>query len=202
MSHDTFLALVLFAFVSSMTPGPNNAMLMASGVNFGLRRTIPHMLGVHVGFFLLMVSVALGLHGILLAAPLLYDVIRWTGAAYLLYLAWRIGTTRASPSNGESTAASPLTFFQATMFQAVNPKAWIVVATAMTTYSTTSDQLGDGTRIIAVMMVFTTISVTTWTMAGVALRRILTNPTALRVFNVTMGLALAMSLYPILKGAA
>lgn len=133
MPMDTFLWLVLFAFVTSITPGPNNLMLLASGVNFGFVRTIPHMLGIAVGFGSLLVGVGLGLGALLAAWPALAILLKVAGGSYLIYLAWRIARSRAMGSSGST--AQPLTLFQAAAFQWVNPKAWMMSITAMALYT-------------------------------------------------------------------
>ena len=122
MPLETFLALVLFAFTTSITPGPNNMMLFASGVNFGFRRTIPHMLGIGVGFLSLLIGVGLGLGALMQSVPVIYTMLKFAGGAYLVWIAWKIGTSR-SLSEGKA-GAKPMTFFGAAAFQWVNPKAW------------------------------------------------------------------------------
>ena len=133
MSLETFLALVLFAFTTSITPGPNNMMLFASGVNFGFARTIPHMLGIGAGFLSLLIAVGLGLGALLHSVPVVYMALKFAGGAYLLWVAWKIGTSR-SLSDGK-TGAQPMTFIGAAAFQWVNPKAWVMAVTAMATYT-------------------------------------------------------------------
>src|SRR5690606_21438896 len=121
MSLDIFMALVVFAFVTSITPGPNNVMLMASGVNFGFRRTIPHIFGIGIGFLSLLLGVGFGLGALLTAFPALHLALKIAGGVYLLHLAWRIAMTR-SLGDGSGTAARPMTFLEAAAFQWVNPK--------------------------------------------------------------------------------
>ncbi len=131
---DLLPALVGFAFVSSITPGPNNLMLMASGANVGLRRSLPHMLGVGIGFTAMIVAVGLGLNGIFEAFPWTHTLLEVFAVAYLLWLAWKIAT--AAPRTPEAPgAARPITFLQAAAFQWVNPKAWMMVVTALTFYA-------------------------------------------------------------------
>eukprot|EP01032_Pedospumella_encystans_P037887 gene37887-42912_t len=129
MSADTLLALVLFALATSITPGPNNMMLFASGVNFGFRRTIPHMLGIGAGFLSLLIGVGLGLGAVLHAYPPAFIALKVAGGLYLLWIAWKIGSSR---SMGEGEAKGrPMTFLGAAAFQWVNPKAWVMAVTAM-----------------------------------------------------------------------
>ena len=134
MTSELLLAFILFAFVTSVTPGPNNMMLLASGVNFGIRRSLPHMLGISLGFMLLVAAVGLGLGQLFEQFPPLYTVLRYGGAAYLLYLAWKIAGSGAPDADGKATG-KPFTFLQAAAFQWVNPKAWIMAIGAITTYT-------------------------------------------------------------------
>jgi threonine/homoserine/homoserine lactone efflux protein len=203
VTKDTLVALTIFAFVSSITPGPNNAMLMASGVNFGLRRTLPHALGVNIGFLFLTLSIGVGLQGLFLTVPLLYQVLRWGGAAYLVYLAWKIATaeTGASAANAKTQTARPMSFLQAIAFQWINPKAWIMAATAITTYSSSDHRFRDLAIITALFALINVPCIMAWTVSGVALRRVLNEPIALRVFNITMGALLILSLYPMINSA-
>lgn len=197
MALDTFLALLLFAFTTSITPGPNNMMLFASGVNFGFRRTIPHMLGIGVGFLSLLLGVGLGLGALLHTVPLLYTVLKFAGGAYLVWIAWKIATSR-SISERES-GAQPMSFMSAAVFQWINPKAWVMAVTAMATY--TNPQL----YLISVLLVgfaFAAVnvpSVSTWAGFGSALRDWLSDPVRLKWFNITMAVLLVLSLWPMLK---
>ena len=134
MSFELFSALLVFCFVSSITPGPNNFMLLASGVNFGFARTVPHMLGISAGFLSLLLGVGFGLGAVLTTFPSLHLVRKIAGGAYLLYLAWRIAMSRSLGRAGEA-AARPMTFLEATAFQWVNPKAWVMAVTAMAVYT-------------------------------------------------------------------
>jgi len=197
MALDTFLALLLFAFTTSITPGPNNMMLFASGVNFGFRRTIPHMLGIGVGFLSLLLGVGLGLGAVLHTVPMLYTVLKFAGGAYLVWIAWKIGTSRSlSESEG---SAQPMSFMSAAAFQWGNPKAWGMAVTAMATY--TNEQLYLVT-VLLVGLAFAAVnlpSVSTWAGFGSALRDWLSDPVRLKWFNITMAVLLVLSLWPMLK---
>ncbi len=198
MSLDVFAALVVFAFVTSITPGPNNFMLMASGVNFGFRRTIPHMLGIGVGFLSLLLGVGFGLGAVLTAYPSLHLTLKIVGGAYLLYLAWRTAMSRSLAEKGEK-AARPMTFLEAAAFQWVNPKAWVMAVTAMAIYTSPAAPF---LSVILVAFAFALVnlpSVSTWAGFGVALRGFLADPTRLKWFNIAMGVALAVSLWPMLR---
>ncbi|KSV94239.1 LysE family translocator [Sinorhizobium sp. GL28] len=197
MQADTLLALFLFAFTTSITPGPNNMMLFASGVNFGFVRTVPHMLGIGAGFFLLLIAVGFGLGALLHSVPLLYTTLKFAGGAYLVWIAWKIGTSR---SLGEGKAgANPMTFLQAAAFQWVNPKAWVMAVSAMATYTSSDSYLFS---VLVVGLVFALVnvpSVSTWAGFGSALRQWLSEPSRLKWFNITMAVLLVVSLWPMLK---
>ncbi|KIC46783.1 membrane protein [Ruegeria sp. ANG-S4] len=195
MTYDILIALIAFAFVSSITPGPNNLMLMASGANFGFRRTVPHMLGIGLGFTFMVLLVGAGLVQVFDRFPISYLILKAVSVVYLLYLAWKIA--HAAPVRGEAVDGSPMTFLQAAAFQWVNPKAWAMALTATTAYAP-GHTLG---AIVLVALVFGAVnlpSVSTWTVLGQQMARVLTNPRRLVVFNWTMALLLVASLYPVL----
>jgi len=198
MSTDAMLALLVYAFVTSITPGPNNFMLLASGVNFGFVRTIPHMCGIGVGFFTLLLGVGFGLGAVLMAFPGLHIALKLLGGAYLLYLAWRIAMSR-SLGEGAGERARPMTFLEAAAFQWVNPKAWVMAVTAMAIYT---DQSAPLLSVLAVGTAFALVnfpSVSTWAGFGTALRGWLSDPVRLKWFNIAMGLLLAATLWPMLR---
>lgn len=196
MSTDVLLALAAFAFVSSVTPGPNNFMLLASGVNFGFIRTIPHMCGIAFGFCLLLLAVGFGLGALLTAYPPLHLALKIVGGAYLLYLAWRIATARSIKERSGKDA--PMTFLEAAAFQWVNPKAWVLAVTAMAIYT---DPARPFLTVLLVTLVFGLVnwpSVSIWAAFGVMLRQFLADPVRLKWFNIAMGFLLAFSLVPLL----
>lgn len=196
MTQSLLLALVAFALVSSITPGPNNLMLMASGTNFGLRRTVPHMLGVAIGFTLMIVLVGAGLVTVIGLVPGALTAIKWASIAYLLYLAWKIATAAPKPLTGKS-AAKPMTFLQAAAFQWINPKAWTMALTAVSAYIPADNPR---TGLLIVALVFGAVnlpSVGLWAAMGVSLRRFLADPKRLRLFNVVAALTLVATLYPV-----
>ena len=189
-------ALVAFAFVMSITPGPNNVMLMASGVNFGLRRTLPHALGVTLGFMLMVGLVGLGLAGLFARVPALLAWMKWLGAAYMVYLAWKLA--RAKPVREGAAAGKPLTFLQAAAFQWINPKAWIIAVTAAATY-TLPERYAMTMMIVAMVIGAVTLpSVWLWVLFGSVLRRALDHPKVLSAFNWTMAVLLIASIVPAL----
>ena len=193
---DTALALVSFAFATSITPGPNNIMLTASGVNFGFVRTIPHILGIGVGFMALLVAVGIGVGAIFAAAPQLQTVLKVVGAAYMLWLAWKIANA-GGPRDSADGRARPMTFWEAAAFQWVNPKAWVMAIGAMAVYVRPDHAALD---IIAVTLIFGLVnvpSVGTWAAFGHILRNFLRDPVKVRVFNIVMALLLVASIVPI-----
>jgi threonine/homoserine/homoserine lactone efflux protein len=200
MNAELLLAFVLFAFVTSITPGPNNMMLLASGVNFGLRRSLPHMLGISLGFMVLVLAVGLGLGQLFERLPALYSILRYAGAAYLLYLAWKIAQAGA-PDDQADERGKPFSFLQAAAFQWINPKAWVMAIGAITTYTPQDNFLVNVVLIAALFALVNCPSVGLWTVTGSLLRNWLNNPRVLRRFNIGMALLLVASLYPILLDA-
>ncbi|MCO5065433.1 MAG: LysE family translocator [Rhizobiaceae bacterium] len=198
MSHETLAALLVYAFVTSITPGPNNFMLLASGVNFGFVRTIPHMCGIGFGFFTLLMGVGFGLGALLTAFPQLHLALKVLGGAYLLYLAWKIAMSRKM-DEGTGAAAGPMNFVQASLFQWVNPKAWVMAITAMALYQDAENPYWSVLLIGVVFALTNFPTVSTWAAFGVALRGFLSDPVRLKWFNICMGVLLATTLWPMLK---
>lgn len=202
MNHDVLIAASLFSFVSSITPGPNNMMMLASGVNFGFRRSVPHWLGICGGFTFMLCAVGLGLHTLLADHPALYDVLRYAGSAYLVWMAWRLATATAAPAvqdeDAPASEARPLGVWGAAAFQWVNPKAWVMAVTAMSAYLPARAQAIDVVTLALLFGVINLPCVACWAGGGAALRRFLQDPLRLRIFNISMALALLVSLYPML----
>ncbi len=196
MTYEILTGLATFAFVSSITPGPNNLMLMASGANFGVRRTLPHMAGVVLGFLFMLVLVGIGLSQVFDAWPPAHDVLKAVSVAYLLYLAWKIATAAPPEDRGDAPQGRPFTFLQASAFQWVNPKAWAMALTAVTAYAPGRELQ----TILLVALVFGLINlpaVSSWTILGQQMRRVLTSGRRLRAFNMVMAALLVASLYPV-----
>lgn len=192
MPFDTLIALFVFAFVASITPGPNNVMLLASGANFGFRRTLPHMLGIEIGFVSLIAAVGLGLGALLIAVPVLDTALKTAGALYLLYIAWRIATTRTMAS--ATGAVRPLGVLQAAAFQWINPKGWVMAVSAVAIYSRPDALIQSILAVIACFALSGLIATPTWTGFGTALSAYLDDPARLRWFNIAMGILLVLSL--------
>ncbi len=195
MSFELLIALAGFAFIASITPGPNNLMLMASAANFGLRRTIPHMLGVDIGFVILLFFIGLGLSGLFEILPFTRWVLTIFSIAYLLWLAWKIAHA-APPEKGEP-AGRPFTFLQAALFQWVNPKAWTMALMAVTLYAP-DRSLAMLLWLVAVFGIVNVVAIVLWSVLGSQASRWLSEPRYLRAFNWTMAALLVASLIPVL----
>ena len=187
--------LALFALVSSITPGPNNVMLASSGLNFGFRRSVPHLLGVNLGFTLMIFLVGVGLGSVFQQTPALYTILKYAGAAYLLYLAWKIATS--GPLDEGEARGKPFTFLQAAAFQWVNPKAWVMAVGVVATYTPQNGFFANLVIATLVCGIVNLPSIGIWVTFGTALRRVLHRPAAIRAFNVGMALLLVASLYPV-----
>ena len=197
MTYPIFISLIGFAFASSITPGPNNLMLMASGANYGLRRTLPHMLGISLGHAFMVLMVGVVLLQVFTTYPVLNTVLKVASASYMLWLAWKIAN--AVPPEAKSVAGKPFTFLQAAAFQWVNPKAWFMAITAISAYAPQSMGVAAGAATVAIIFASVNLpSVTVWAWMGVQVRRFLGTAGRLRVFNITMAVLLIASLYPML----
>lgn len=200
MTLQLLLAFSTFAFVMSVTPGPNNMMLLASGVNFGLRRSVPHLLGISLGLMLMVCAMGFGLGQVLKLYPPLFNLLRYVGGAYLLYLSWRIATAAAPQVDGAADA-KPFGLLQAAAFQWVNPKAWIMAVAAITTYAPAQPLWHQVLLIAGVFALINYPTCSIWVLAGSLLRRTLNNPRRRRQFNAAMAALLVLSLYPLLLPA-
>ena len=201
MGLPTMLDLVLnflpFAVTSSVTPGPNNVMVTASGANYGFRRTLPHMTGITAGFPVMVLAIGFGLGAVFERYPMVHIVMRWVGALYILYLAWKIANAREA---GEGAASGrPLTVLQGALFQWINPKGWVMAVSAVSSYTTVGgDIMIEIPLIAAVFGAVCFPSVALWAGFGVGLRRWLRSPKALAIFNISMAALLVASLVPLL----
>ena len=194
-----FLSLLIYAAVSSGTPGPNNMMLLASGMNFGFRRTIPHMLGISIGFSVVLLALGLGLTEVFHRYPLTYTILKVGGIGYMVYLAWQIATAKPMDRSAPSSEATlrPMGFFGAAAFQWVNPKAIIMAITYFSTYV----PLGDSWQKLAfVILLYTPVNlicISLWALLGVKLAEWLGSNRNHRIFNYTMAALLLISILPI-----
>jgi threonine/homoserine/homoserine lactone efflux protein len=200
MSSSLLLAFVVFAIVMFFTPGPNNIMVLSSGLTYGFRRTVPHIAGITVGFAFMVGAVGLGFGTIFLAYPVLQSVLKYAGAAYLVYLAAAIAMS-GTPKPGESDRGGPMTFWGAAVFQWINVKGWVMVIGTITAYAAIARfplNIAIQTALCLLLGVFST---SLWTLFGSALRPVLKSERAVRVFNVMMALLLLASLYPVFADA-
>lgn len=198
MELGILVSLIGFAFATSATPGPNTLMLLASGVNYGFRRTVPHMLGIGFGFLALLLCVGFGLGALLQQMPTLYLVLKFAGGAYLVYLAWRIAVSRTIGASNVSDSR-PMKFVEAAAFQWVNPKAWAIAIAAMATYTNAANAILSTILVGVVFFLVNLPSASIWTMFGSMLREWLSHPTRLKVFNICMAVLLVASLWPMLR---
>ncbi len=188
--------IILFVFSMSITPGPNNIMIMTSGLNHGVVKSIPHMLGINIGFTVMLIAIGLGLGTLFETFPAAHQVIKVVGTLYLLYLAWLIART---PTHSTAHANSkPISFFQAALFQWVNPKAWVMITSVIATYSDPDQAIW--LQVLAIAGLFAVMGppiTATWLLGGVSLQRVLKTPKYLRFFNWTMAALLVISIRPV-----
>jgi threonine/homoserine/homoserine lactone efflux protein len=195
---EIFMALAIFAFASSISPGPNNLMLMSSGANFGFRKTLPHLIGVGLGFVLMLVLVGIGIMQVFDLYPASYFILKWCSVIYLVYLSYKVATA-AQPEDKNSNNVKPFSFIQAVLFQWVNPKGWTMALTAIGIYAPERDI----NSVMLVGIVFGLVmvpSISVWVVLGQKLHKILSSVKRLRIFNGVMATLLLASLYPVLVG--
>ena len=198
MDSTAIAGLMMFSVSAAFTPGPNNVMLTSSGATFGFRRTLPHILGIAVGFGGLAVAGGFGLAGLMAAMPQLHLALKVFGTAFLLYLAWKIGTAGRATATGSSR---PLSFLQAAAFQWINPKGVTLLASAIVAYSTGPDNIiADLTLMVPIFLAATLSSACTWCLFGTVIGRLLTKDRSLRRFNIAMATLLLVSMVPIFFG--
>ncbi|CAM3735327.1 LysE family translocator [Parendozoicomonas haliclonae] len=194
MEIHTLLSVALFAATMTGTPGPNNMMLTASGALFGYRRTLPHMLGICLGMFTLILATAAGLGLLFSRFPMIQEGLKWLASAYLLYLAWRIASAPA-PSQHEETSERPMNVLEAASFQYVNPKAWAMAIAAIGTFSLSGgDYWLSALMISSVFMVIGFPCISIWAGFGTLIGRWLSTDRQWRLFNLSMGIATASCL--------
>ena len=200
MSHSLLIAFVVFAAVMFITPGPNNVMLLSSGLTHGFRRTLPHMAGIIFGMAFMIAAVGLGLGTIFITYPVLQTILKYAGAAYLIYLAAAIAISGPATS-GQDNARGPMTFWGAAMFQWINVKGWVMVIGTITAYAAIASFPWNIVLQTAITLVVGTFSTVAWAWFGSALRPVLTSPSAVRAFNIVMAALLLASLYPVFMDA-
>jgi threonine/homoserine/homoserine lactone efflux protein len=200
MSHSLLIAFVIFATVMFFTPGPNNIMLLSSGLTYGFRRTLPHLAGIVIGFAFMVGAVGLGLGTIFITYPVLQTILKYAGAAYLVYLAAAIAMSGPVASR-QDNARGPMTFWGAAVFQWVNAKGWVMVIGTITAYAGIASFPWNIVMQVVISLLIGAASCVAWALFGSALRPWLTSPRAVRVFNIVMALLLLSSLYPVFTDA-
>jgi threonine/homoserine/homoserine lactone efflux protein len=196
IARELFFAFVVFGAVMAFTPGPNNIMVMSSGLTYGFRRSLPHIAGITIGVSLMVASVGLGVGTIFVAFPVLQTILKYAGIAYLIYLAGMIAMS-GPVTPGQNNRRGPMTFWAAVLFQWVNAKGWVMAIGVITAYSAIASFPWNIAGQAAVMFVMAALSSLAWTLFGSALRPVLTSPRAVRVFNIAMALLLLASLFPV-----
>jgi len=199
MSQSLLLAFIVFAVVMFFTPGPNNIMVLSSGLTYGFRRTLPHMAGITLGFAFMVAAVGLGLGTIFIAYPILQTILKYAGAAYLIYLA--IAIAFSGPPTPDQASRGPMTFWGAAVFQWVNAKGWVIVIGTITAYAAIARFPLNVAIQSGLCLPIGVLSTATWTLFGSALRPVLKSERAVRAFNVLMALLLLASLYPVFMDA-
>jgi threonine/homoserine/homoserine lactone efflux protein len=200
MSHSLLIAFILFATVMYFTPGPNNIMLLSTAVTYGFRRSLPHIAGITIGFAFMIGAVGLGLGAIFIAYPVLQTILKYAGAAYLIYLAVAIAMS-GPVKPGQDNQRGPMTFWGAAMFQWINAKGWVMVIGTITTYAAIASFPWNITIQVAISLLLGAASCTVWALFGTALRPLLTSERTVRAFNIVMAVLLLASLYPVFMDA-
>ena len=195
MTWTLLISVAVFSFVTSVTPGPNNTFLLSSGANFGLKKSLPYLNGIMVGLTGMMIALGAGIGVIFTTLPQVYQVLKWVGFAYIVYLAFLIVRSTSKSETGE---AHYIGFVKATTFQFVNPKAWVVVASFMATMVPVDAGIAATIFICVIFLVFTYPGALLWAVAGQVLKDWLSNPVRRRVFNIASAILLVLSMVPVL----
>ena len=191
-----YFTIALFAVATCVTPGPNNTMIMTSGLNYGIQRSMPHYLGIILGFPAMVVAVGLGLATLFDQYPILHLLLKVAGASYLTFLAWKIAS--APVSDLSVTEGKPFTFIQAAAFQWVNPKAWVLAVGATATYTIVGTDYGYQVLVIAlIFLIFGAPCIMLWLWFGASLKRFMQKPESVKIFNYAMAGLLMLSLLPV-----
>jgi threonine/homoserine/homoserine lactone efflux protein len=200
MSHSLLIAFVIFATVMFFTPGPNNIMLLSSALTYGFRRTVPHLVGIVIGFAFMVGAVGVGLGTVFITYPVLQTILKYAGAAYLVYLAAVIAMS-GPVTPGQDNARGPMTFWGAAVFQWVNAKGWVMVIGTITAYAGIASFPWNIVIQVGISLLIGAASCVVWALFGSALRPWLTSPRAVRAFNIVMAILLLASLYPVFRDA-
>ena len=200
MSHSLLIAFVIFAVVMFFTPGPNNIMLLSSGLTYGFRRTVPHIAGITIGFAFMVGAVGVGLGAVFIAYPVLQTILKYLGVTYLVYLAAMIAMSGPVEPDQEG-GRGPMTFWGAAMFQWINAKGWVMVIGTITAYAAIASFPWNIAIQVSLSLLLGVLSCTLWALFGTALRPILKSRRAVRAFNIVMAVLLLASLYPVFMDA-
>ena len=200
MSHPLVIAFVVFGAVMAFTPGPNNVLVLSSGLTYGIRRTLPHIAGIAIGVSFMVAAMGVGLGTIFAAYPVLQSILKYAGIAYLIYLAFVIAMSEPV-APGQVNQRGPMAFWAAALFQWVNVKGWVMVIGIITAYSAIASFPWNIAVQAALMFVMGALSSVAWALFGSSLRPVLTSPRTVRAFNVVMAILLLASLYPVLVDA-
>ena len=195
-SFTMLLSILSFSSATFFSPGPNNLMLLSSGLTFGYKQTIPHILGIVIGFPLMVVAVGLGVGTLFKLFPLAYTILKIIGTLYLLWMAWKIATSKGKLSS-QSKTAKPFSFIQSALFQWVNPKAWIIAITAISSFTTPNKYVFIQVLIIAfIYFIVAIFSTNLWTLGGFFLKKFIRNEKYLTIFNISMAILILVSVLP------
>ena len=190
--HPELISICLFFFVTAFTPGPNNIVASYSGFNFGVIKTVPHILGVTLGFTALIISLIVGLINVFKLYPLIQEVLKYLGTLFLLYLAFKISF---SNSNNNSSSENPVKFIETFFFQFLNPKGVIVGIIIVSTYIHLDENyINYSFQVIILALLFSITSITSWTLVGKFLRKFATNEKFIKYFNYAMSILLILSI--------
>ena len=200
MSHSLLIAFIVFAAVMYFTPGPNNIIVLSSGLNYGFRPTIPAIAGITFGCAFMVAAVGLGFGTIFVAYPILQTILKYTGAAYLIYLAATIAMSEPV-TPGQDAGRRPMTFWGAVLFQWVNVKGWVMVIGTITAYAGIASFPWNIAIQVAVCLLLGVAATSIWTLSGSSLRSLMTSPKAVRGFNIVMAALLLASLFPVFMEA-
>ena len=200
MSHSLLVALTAFGAVMAFTPGPNNIMVLSSGLTYGFRRTVPHIAGIAIGVSFMVAVTGFGLGAIFITWPILQSILKYAGIAYLIYLAYAIAMS-GPVASAQDNQRAPMTFWGAVLFQWVNIKGWVMAIGIITAYSAIASFPWNIAVQAALMFVMGALSSLAWALFGSALRPVLTSPLLVRAFNIVMAVLLLASLYPVFMDA-
>ncbi len=193
------LSIATFTLSTVSSPGPNNIMLLSSGLTFGYKKTIPHMFGIMIGFPFMVLLVGLGLGLVFEKFPIIFSILKIVGILYLFWMAFKVATNKGSLEVKEGEKSKPFTFLQSAAFQWVNPKAWIMAITAISIFVTSKDDSLTQVVIIALIYLLSSIfSTNAWTAGGVVLKRFVKDQKVVRILNIVMAILLVASVLPII----